>query len=1307
MQSTSVKTTQINTLTGLFLLITVSLISLPSIGQVSEVNSSLNKVRSEVQQVNYLANSHKIYQAVKELNNSKRSFGSYINNYFEQEFRAARQTNPDFYPQLRLTFSDRLKASYWESRVQQAQRSVDNARQALASGHHRRTLDRQDEVWAYLKTTYEIAKTIKDVAESVTQQEYIDAFENAKEGVDGFIENYKQIENAKLQILETQAYEMQIKTLISRGEHMEESNWQMASFMRAWEDEVDDYQNLVDYFNSRVEALSKEKSVDWSAAKFQWDGTRYLSQIKSLRNKFKTDNKTYEQVAEEIEFIINQANNSNDRAISAVNAVGTPEAVNRSSRLEDKFNTFNDQAFEILDECYRIAQNKNQNDIATTDKNDNNTQESGKTDSYTPSGKRVHNTYFNGYWIAKNGGERIKLFQNGNSVRTAYNHTGTVSGNSLIIVREDYQGKEITSTYQLTADGYSMRRVAVKEGEQSITDFTYGGSSAVAFGSDKDGDGIADEYDQCNDTPEGYTFNNGGVNLLGCMTEKNPSSDIALSSGESENAFDGSSSDISTSNSDVSSSQEKDTQSSTTPGTSGSGSSGNQDYQKKDPRFHDKRFSKGEVWTDTKGNGKYLAVKLSDMSGSDEIVFRPVSGTMEFVQVIERVEGGIWYTLYEGDRTSFKVSEFLDDLKPNATHLNFVVNSRHNSFRNSKPCRMELWVFPGEAKNKFDEYINKAASAFNKPYWEEDRGTRVSSNPKQETLDYLAKAKSEISKARDAEKRYQMVFRLSDEYSNYARRVFAYTAKDDFIKNAGSLLSTADKVSSDFSQRSHPNNYHKLRSSTYKGFAESWRTFAKAALWGDHQYNKMYCDEKSKSYYQKALQEDRSDVQLQKTIAEINRPKKPVPPEAEKLSKIQPETWNTAQNLMVQLNEGAVEPPKQPEENYMQVVDMVLEYSSGSVHIMRSGSNTWELAPKERVQIFTGDKIKTSHDISGAYVVYPQDNTKLMLKNNAEITFWGYDKLLISRGNAYLEVTKIGSEFLVITPTCAVGVRGTTFEVEVDASKETTTYLYEGVVEIRNNTHKSYLTPGQQLTAVNQDEDFKESRFHPTTRQASWKTPSPNVSHSRTTGSTTANNAQLRVHTETYQMSDATVGTKIGNTLQRGWTPVGLQTRSEPFDILYLNQDPFVITEWAIDWYSATDGNAVSNGITSKMQNEGFFPMGLSSANNRLYVLYAKGNMNATAWQLVESSQNLQQVSRDIDPYIRQGYIPVGISIYSQWYYTLLVKVENSTFKSWAIQGYNSKQQMEADLNNRLNSNQIPFGYLEEQGIYNVLYVGF
>lgn len=59
-----------------------------------------------------------------------------------------------------------------------------------------RTLDKQDSAWAYLKTTYDAVKTIKDVVESVVTQEYWDAFMSAKEGVDGFIENYVKIEEA-------------------------------------------------------------------------------------------------------------------------------------------------------------------------------------------------------------------------------------------------------------------------------------------------------------------------------------------------------------------------------------------------------------------------------------------------------------------------------------------------------------------------------------------------------------------------------------------------------------------------------------------------------------------------------------------------------------------------------------------------------------------------------------------------------------------------------------------------------------------------------------------------------------------------------------------------------------------------------------------------------------------------------------------------------------------------------------------------------------------------------------------------------
>lgn len=107
-----------------------------------------------------------------------------------------------------------------------------------------------------------------------------------------------------------------------------------------------------------------------------------------------------------------------------------------------------------------------------------------------------------------------------------------------------------------------------------------------------------------------------------------------------------------------------------------------------------------------------------------------------------------------------------------------------------------------------------------------------------------------------------------------------------------------------------------------------------------------------------------------------------------------------------------------------------------------------------------------------------------------------------------------------------------------------------------------------------------------------------------------------------------------------------------------------------------------------------------------MYIFYAKGNITGQGWQLIESSQSLQQVAKDIEPYVSQDYLPVSISLYGQWYYTLLVRLPNSGFKTWAIQGYQSKKEMTDDIRKRAEHKQIPFGYLEEGGIHNVLFLG-
>src|SRR5680860_605830 len=117
---------------------------------------------------------------------------------------------------------------------------------------------------------------------------------------------------------------------------------------------------------------------------------------------------------------------------------------------------------------------------------------------------------------------------------------------------------------------------------------------------------------------------------------------------------------------------------------------------------------------------------------------------------------------------------------------------------------MEVWHLPAGGKipprqqiantetdklmNDFNNLIQKADEAFNKKYWNESQSSGASSNPKQESLDFLRKAEQLISQQQNIQERYSMVLSLASKYSEYAKRVFANSAKVDFIQAAGSLL---------------------------------------------------------------------------------------------------------------------------------------------------------------------------------------------------------------------------------------------------------------------------------------------------------------------------------------------------------------------------------------------------------------------------------------------------------------------------------------------------------------------------------------
>ena len=194
--------------------------------------------------------------------------------------------------------------------------------------------------------------------------------------------------------------------------------------------------------------------------------------------------------------------------------------------------------------------------------------------------------------------------------------------------------------------------------------------------------------------------------------------------------------------------------------------------------------------------------------------------------------------------------------------------------------------------------------------------------------------------------------------------------------------------------------------------------------------------------------------------------------------------------------------------------------------------------------------------------------------------------------------------------------------------------------------------------------------------------------------------------TQKIQNNSTSIQNDINSAVNSGKTPAGIYVGNGEVVIYYIDENPLGMTSWNLEWYENSE--SLQTGISNNME-QGYFPMGISFTDNgNLYVLYIMSQLSATAWQLVESEMELNSVANDLQPYIHEHYVPVGITIYGGMYYTLMAQLPDAQMTNWTIEGYeDNNYTIKQSVNAKANSGLIPFGYLQEENIVNILYVGF
>jgi hypothetical protein len=143
---------------------------------------------------------------------------------------------------------------------------------------------------------------------------------------------------------------------------------------------------------------------------------------------------------------------------------------------------------------------------------------------------------------------------------------------------------------------------------------------------------------------------------------------------------------------------------------------------------------------------------------------------------------------------------------------------------------------------------------------------------------------------------------------------------------------------------------------------------------------------------------------------------------------------------------------------------------SGSVSIVRNG-DLWVLQQGAIVQ--AGTEIVSETD--GHAILELSDTSRVEVFPNSRLIFranhgnWK-DLLDLVLGKVRVHIEKLGGQpnpYRMNSPTALIAVRGTTFEVNVDASETTTVYVEEGLVAVRHRRHPTKdveVSPGETLT---------------------------------------------------------------------------------------------------------------------------------------------------------------------------------------------------------------------------------------------------
>lgn len=128
--------------------------------------------------------------------------------------------------------------------------------------------------------------------------------------------------------------------------------------------------------------------------------------------------------------------------------------------------------------------------------------------------------------------------------------------------------------------------------------------------------------------------------------------------------------------------------------------------------------------------------------------------------------------------------------------------------------------------------------------------------------------------------------------------------------------------------------------------------------------------------------------------------------------------------------------------------------------ICRQGEESSALALNAERTFLEHFEVRT--DELGRAALDFQGEAKIMLKSQTQARV-DPDSITLQTGSGWMKFIKRGSTFKIKTPCAVLGIRGTTFRVDVKENQVTTVDLVEGRLAVESEGHAFILTGGQRV----------------------------------------------------------------------------------------------------------------------------------------------------------------------------------------------------------------------------------------------------